>query len=69
MRSPLRRLHVSADSVSETGTLTVSADLTNTASVSGDDIEQLGPLDRRPAGPVHGSLITPGPVTVTQRET
>ena len=53
MRSPLfgyglsyttfarSNLHVSAGSVSKTGTLTVSADLTNTGSVAGDGLVQL----------------------------
>ena len=41
MHSPLRRLHMSAGSVSETGTLTISADLTSTGSVAGDDVVQL----------------------------
>ena len=37
----LSNLHLSAGSVSTTGTLTVSADLTNTGSVAGDDVAQL----------------------------
>jgi beta-glucosidase len=37
----LSNLHVSAGSVSKGGTLTVSADLTNTGSVAGDDVVQL----------------------------
>jgi len=41
MHSPLRRLHMSAGSVSETGTLTINADLTSTGSVAGDDVVQL----------------------------
>jgi beta-glucosidase len=37
----LTNLHLSAGSVSAAGTLTVSADLTNTGSVAGDDVAQL----------------------------
>ena len=37
----LSNLHLSAGSVSASGTLTVSADLTNTGSVAGDDVAQL----------------------------
>jgi beta-glucosidase len=37
----LTNLHLSAGSVSASGTLTVSADLTNTGSVAGDDVAQL----------------------------
>jgi beta-glucosidase len=37
----LSNLHVSAGSVSTKGTLTVSADITNTGSVAGDDVVQL----------------------------
>src|SRR5450755_1563575 len=37
----LSNLHLSAGSVSPSGTLTVTADLTNTGSVAGDDVAQL----------------------------
>jgi beta-glucosidase len=37
----LSNLHLSAGSVSTSGTLTVSADITNTGSVAGDDVVQL----------------------------
>ncbi len=37
----LSNLHLSASSVSTSGTLTVSADLTNTRAVAGDDVAQL----------------------------
>jgi beta-glucosidase len=37
----LSNLHLSASSVSTSGTLTVSADITNTGSVAGDDVVQL----------------------------
>ncbi len=36
----LSNLHLSASSVSTSGTLTVSADLTNTGAVAGDDVAQ-----------------------------